>query len=146
MKMKCWVYFRCGDIGKRSRLTICRTCTSAVTVLTTMLSVCIARSSRGAGFPSQHHRFFVWSISRRNHTTDVEYRPIRSVLVANRGEWAFKRWMKNYLFHFYINDSGLQLTRWTRRLFIWVILLFNFSSRASGLHYSLLLAHYETFC
>lgn len=55
-----------------------------------MLGVCIARSSRGAGFPSQHQRFFKWSISRNNYSTDVAYCPIRSVLVANRGEIAIR--------------------------------------------------------
>ncbi|XP_069695215.1 pyruvate carboxylase, mitochondrial-like isoform X2 [Periplaneta americana] len=55
-----------------------------------MLGVCIVRSSRGAGFPSQQQRFFKWSISRKNYSTEVEYRPIRSVLVANRGEIAIR--------------------------------------------------------
>jgi hypothetical protein len=51
-----------------------------------MLGLCIARTFWGNGFPTQHQKFFKWSISRSNYSTAVEYRPIRSVLVANRGE------------------------------------------------------------
>jgi len=70
--------------------------------LHTMLGVCITRSSRGASFPSQHHRFYNWSISRKNYSTDVEYCPIRSVLVANRGECWIYACEEVWGFHIYI--------------------------------------------
>ncbi|PSN56239.1 Pyruvate carboxylase [Blattella germanica] len=54
-----------------------------------MLGVCIARSCRGAALPTQQQIFYKWSITRSN-SSGVEYRPIRSVLVANRGEIAIR--------------------------------------------------------
>nr|CAD7578743.1 unnamed protein product [Timema californicum] len=55
-----------------------------------MLGACVSRS-KGA-MPSRHHQFLVWSLTnkRRPYSTQVEYRPIRSVLVANRGEIAIR--------------------------------------------------------
>nr|CAD7440989.1 unnamed protein product [Timema bartmani] len=55
-----------------------------------MLGACFSRS-KGA-MPSRHRQFLVWSLTNkgRPYSTQVEYRPIRSVLVANRGEIAIR--------------------------------------------------------
>ncbi|XP_063217781.1 pyruvate carboxylase, mitochondrial isoform X2 [Bacillus rossius redtenbacheri] len=52
-----------------------------------MLGACV---SRGAALPSRHRQFLVWSLSRSGFSTDVEYKPIRSILCANRGEIAIR--------------------------------------------------------
>lgn len=38
----------------------------------------------------QSHKVRIWSINRNEYSTKVEYKPIRSVLVANRGEIAIR--------------------------------------------------------
>ncbi|XP_068085758.1 pyruvate carboxylase, mitochondrial [Anabrus simplex] len=60
-----------------------------------MLAACAAREAgRGAFSSSITHkqRFLIWSLQarRQNYSTEVEYRPIRSVLCANRGEIAIR--------------------------------------------------------